>query len=158
MFYINTPYFGQNIFLTDWRYKRLENEVVYYYFTKNTFVDFRKVNLWAQILLFLLATFFSLAMHYLRHIFFNVQIILLHVLLPTVVMTFFTLGMGSVRIWSFYFVREDKFKCIWCLLDLKLIRCLSEWHALLLLWERNGTFDKETLLLLQGFEQKAMLP
>ena len=32
-----------------------------------------------------------------------------------------------------YFVRKDKFKHIWRLLDLKLVRCLSEWHTLLLL-------------------------
>ena len=102
-------------------------------------------------MLFWLSTFFSWAMHYLQHIFSDV-LILFNVPVPTTAMTFLSPAMGSVRIWSFYFVRKDNFKNIWRLLDLKFVRCLSEWHTSLLLEERNGAFKKETPSLLQSFK------
>ena len=124
---MNKPYFCRNFFLTDWRHKRLKNKIDLLLFYREHFYGFSESELVStNFMLFWLATFFSLAMHYLRHIFFDVQIILFHVPLPTVAMIFLTPVMSSVRIWSFYFVRKDKFKRIWLLLDLKLVSCLSE--------------------------------
>ena len=156
---MNKPYFCRNFFLTDWRHKRLKNKVDLLLFYREHFYGFLESELVStNFMLFWLATFFSLAMHYLRYSFFDVQIILFHVPLQTAVMIFLSPAMGLVRIRSFYFVRKDKFKCIWRLLDLKLVRCLCEWHTSLLVQQRNGAFDKETPSPLQGFEQKAMSP
>ena len=131
---MNKPHFCRNFFLTEWRHKSLINKTDLLLFYREYFHGFSESELVStNFMLFWLATFFSLAMHYLRHIFFDVQIILFHVPLPTAAMIFLSPAMGSVRIWSFYLVRKDKFKRIWCLLDLKLVSGLSEWNTLLLL-------------------------
>ena len=131
---MNKPYFCQNFFLTDCRYKRLKNKTDLLLFYREHFYGFSESELVStNFMFFWLATFFSLAMHYLRRIFFDMQIILVYVPLPTAVMIFLSPGMDSMRTWSFYFVRKDKFKRIWRLLDLKFVRCLREWHTSLLL-------------------------
>ena len=138
--------------LTDWRHKRLKNKIDLLLFYKEHFYEFSESELvGTNFMLLWLSTFFSWGMHYLQHIFFNV-LILFHVPVQTTAMIFLSPAMGSVRIWSFYFARKYKFKDIWPLLDLKFVKCLSEWHTSLLLEERNGAFNKETPSPLQGFE------
>ena len=40
---MNKPYFCRNVFLTDWRHKRLKNKTDLLFYTENTSMDFQKV-------------------------------------------------------------------------------------------------------------------